>query len=54
MKMHKRKRGDDYRQHGQTDEEYSHTTLCGYVRERVTDNDDEVTCKHCLLLLSAR
>ena len=47
-KTHKRAFGADCRSLGQTEFEYTHTALCGYVRENVTFNDDDVTCKLCL------
>lgn len=39
---------DYLRSCGQTDYEYKHSTLCGYVRDKVTSNDAEVTCNLCL------
>lgn len=47
-KIHKRTFENDYRNMGQTDWEYEHTTKCGYTRENVTTKDSEVTCKLCL------
>lgn len=46
--IHKYKNHGDFRSQGQTDFEYSHSTACGYVRDHVTRNNDEVTCKICL------
>ena len=46
--IHKRVIGHDHRGFGQTDYEFKHTTACGYVREKVTLDDKEVTCKLCL------
>lgn len=47
-KVHKFVLGPDYRQHGQTEHEFYHTAACGYVRDNVTTNNDDVTCLHCL------
>ena len=53
-KVHKFKRGLDYRDSGQTEFEYTHSTLCGYVRKNVvyykTDNK-KITCFYCKRLL---
>lgn len=38
----------DYRSAGQTNYEYTHSTACGYVRDAVTNEPAQVTCKHCL------
>lgn len=48
MKTHLRISGVDCRNMGQSDHEYTHQTACGYVRDSVTTNDDEVDCKLCL------
>ena len=47
-KTHKFKQGTDYRDMGQTEYEYTHTSACGYVRDNLTSKDNEVTCKICL------
>ncbi len=47
MKIHRRIQGPDFRNHGQTEFEYSHTAACGYVRDIVISKDSEVTCKLC-------
>ena len=39
--------GVDARDQGQTDFEYSHQTVCGYVRDNVTTDRKEVTCWFC-------
>lgn len=46
-KTHKFKPGADFRDLGQTEFEYSHTSACGYVRAIATNDDKLVTCKHC-------
>ena len=46
-RVHKFVRGEDYRRRGQTEHEYAHTTTCGYVRDNVTTDDEEVTCYFC-------
>ena len=48
QKTHLRVVGDDCRNQGQTEHEYTHQTACGYVRESVTTNGDAVDCKLCL------
>jgi hypothetical protein len=47
-KIHMFLRGKDFRNSGQTDYEYNHSTECGYVRDDITYNTDKVTCKLCL------
>lgn len=49
MKTHLLVDGVDCRDMGQTEFEYSHQTACGYVRDQVTYNMDEVDCFYCLL-----
>ena len=38
----------DCRQQGDTEYELSHQAACGYMRDNVTRNGDEVDCKLCL------
>lgn len=45
---HAFKRGPAYIDAGQTQQEYTHTTWCGYVRDKVSHDIDKVTCKLCL------
>lgn len=47
-KMHYQTFGNDRRNQGQTEFERSHQTACGYVRDNVTTNGDDVDCKMCL------
>jgi len=47
-KTHYKIRGVDARNAGQTDFEHTHQTACGYVRDSVTTNGDNVDCKLCL------
>lgn len=47
-KTHYKVEGVDARNQGQTVFEYNHQTACGYVRENVTTNGDNVDCKWCL------
>jgi len=46
-KTHFKVRGVDARDNGQTEYEYNHQTACGYVRNNVTKNKDEVDCFYC-------
>lgn len=48
MKTHLRVRGVDCRDIGQTQFEYEHQTACGYVRDKITDDPNKVTCQECL------
>lgn len=48
MKMHLKVKGIDARKCGQTEFEYSHQTACGYVRNNVTTNKNNVDCFYCL------
>lgn len=48
MKTHLKVSGIDARKQGQTDFEFTHQTACGYVRDQVTENGDDVDCKYCL------
>lgn len=45
---HQYKSHGDYRDRGQTEHEYTHSTTCGYVRDSVTRDSSKVTCKLCL------
>jgi len=47
-KKHLKILGIDARDQGQTDFEYEHQAACGYVRENITRDGDEVECKLCL------
>ena len=47
-KTHLKVSGVDYRDHGQTEHEYTHQSACGYVRKQVTNNEDSVDCFYCL------
>lgn len=47
LKTHYKHMGIDYRDLGQTDHEYNNSTKCGFVRNEVTYNIDEVDCKLC-------
>lgn len=47
-KTHYKISGVDCRNQGQTEFEYSHQTACGYVRESVSANGDDVDCELCL------
>ncbi|ATC60212.1 hypothetical protein [Vibrio anguillarum] len=47
-KTHLKVSGVDARESGQTQFEYDHQTACGYVRNSVTINMDDVDCQHCL------
>ncbi len=47
-KTHYKIHGNDRREQGQSEHEYSHQTACGYVRDSVTTNGDEVDCKWCI------
>jgi hypothetical protein len=46
-KIHLKTLGVDARRDGQTEHEYSHQTACGYVREHVTEDINEVNCFYC-------
>ena len=48
MKTHFKIIGVEFRSAGQTEHEYTHQTACGYVRDNVTRNGDNVDCKSCL------
>jgi len=52
--IHKRVVGINYRDQGQTEYEYQHTSLCGYVRKNVSFDDKEVTCFYCKRLLTTQ
>lgn len=47
-KTHLKVSGVDCREQGQTEYEYEHQAACGYVRDEVTSNGDNVDCKWCL------
>lgn len=47
-KTHFKVDGVDCRDIGQTEFEYTHQTACGYVRENVSRNGDDVDYKLCL------
>ncbi len=47
-KTHLKITGVDCRDRGQTQFEFTHQTACGYVRDNVTTNMDEVDCFYCL------
>jgi hypothetical protein len=47
-KMHYKITGADYRKNGQTEFEYTHQAACGYVRDNVTTNGDDVDCELCI------
>lgn len=47
-KTHLKVSGVDARCMGQSNYDYNHQTACGYVRDNVTRNEDEVDCKLCL------
>ena len=47
-KMHYKISGNDCRKQGQSEHEYTHQSACGYVRDNVTTNGDEVDCHWCL------
>jgi len=38
----------DFRDRGQTQYEYDHSSACGYVRKNVSSNGDNVDCRLCL------
>lgn len=46
-KVHKFELGYDHRLNGQTIFEYNHTTACGYVRDKITNDNSLVTCFYC-------
>ena len=46
-KTHYKIIGTDARNQGQTEFEYQNQTACGYVRDSVTDNPDQVDCELC-------
>ena len=48
LKTHLRVTGVDYRTCGQTEFEYSHQAKCGYVRDLVSWDINDVTCKLCI------
>lgn len=48
MKIHAYKAGIDHRDLGQTQKEYTNTTWCGYVRDKVSHFEGDVTCKLCI------
>lgn len=48
MAIHLKVTGVDCRSQGQTEHEFKHQSACGYVRENITTNMDNVDCKHCL------
>ena len=47
-KVHLKVKGVDARGHGQTQFEYDHQAACGYVRDNVTSDIDDVDCFYCL------
>ena len=47
-KTHLKVGGVDYRTGGQTEYEYNHQALCGFVRDNVTPDKSAVDCCHCL------
>jgi len=47
-KTHLKVAGVDCRNQGQTEFEYTHQTACGYVRNQVTTDGDNVDCFFCL------
>ena len=48
MIVHKYKKHGEEKHYAQTAHEWTHSTACGYVRARVTNDDEKVTCKLCL------
>ena len=54
MKTHAIKYGPDYRDRGQTQKEYTHSTWCGYVRDKVSHHNGDITCKLCLRALTLK
>lgn len=54
FKVHKFERGSDCRNMGQSDFEYEHTAVCGYVRKNVTKDDSKVTCFYCKKQMNKR
>lgn len=48
MKTHLKIVGVDCRNMGQSEYDFTHQTACGYVRDNVTTNEDDVDCKLCL------
>jgi hypothetical protein len=40
--------GVDFHKSGKTEYKYTHQTACGYVRDDVTSNGDNVDCELCL------
>ena len=50
-KVHYRVFEPDCRYQGQSEFDYQHQTICGYVRDIVTVYPIEVTCKFCLKLM---
>ena len=48
MKTHLKVNGVDARSLGQAEFDYQHQTACGYVRNNVTRNEEEVDCFYCL------
>lgn len=52
MAIHYKTLGRDFRNAGQSNYEYSHQTMCGFVRDDLTKNPVKVTCKLCLRKLS--
>jgi len=47
-KTHLKIEGVDARSLGQSDFNHSHQSACGYVRDNVTTNEDQVDCFYCL------
>lgn len=46
-KVHFKYKKVDAREMGQTQFDYDHQTLCGYVRDLLTEDKEAVTCKIC-------
>lgn len=46
-KIHFNSKLFDARAQGQTEFEYNHQTLCGYVRDNVTTDREKVMCFYC-------
>lgn len=44
----------DARNQGQTQYEYEHSTICGYVRDHVSFRNKAVTCKACLKRIKSK
>jgi hypothetical protein len=53
-KVHLKITGVDARSQGQTEHENSHQTACGFVRDNVTKNNENITCFYCLKQINER